>query len=89
MDGVGLMFATTWQVPDPVMGAVFALASGAADVTTAHPASVATGMRMTFAVAAILVAVALAIAVGGGALATRISLPGNVSLKTGSRPRVP
>lgn len=47
-----------------VMGAVFALASATTDITTAHPEAVATGMRITFAVAAILIAVALAIAVG-------------------------
>jgi EmrB/QacA subfamily drug resistance transporter len=62
-----------------VMGAVFALASATIDVTTARPDSVATGMRITFAVAAILIAVALAIAVGSRALATRPSLPGDVS----------
>ncbi|AWI76235.1 MFS transporter [Parazoarcus communis] len=45
-----------------VMGAVFALASGSADITTASPASVALGMRLTFAVAALLLAAALAIA---------------------------
>ena len=47
-----------------VMGAVFAFASASADIATAHPAAVATGMRATFAVAAILVGAALAIAVG-------------------------
>lgn len=47
-----------------VMGAVFALASATADITTAHPEAVATGMRITFAVAAMLIVVALAIAVG-------------------------
>ena len=46
-----------------VMGAVFALASATADITTARPEAVATGMRITFAVAAILIVVALAIAV--------------------------
>jgi hypothetical protein len=46
------------------MGAVFALASATNDVTTARPEAVATGMRITFAVAAILIVVALAIAVG-------------------------
>jgi EmrB/QacA subfamily drug resistance transporter len=46
-----------------VMGAVFALASQANDITTAHPAAAANGMRTTFAVAAILIIVALAIAV--------------------------
>lgn len=47
-----------------VMGAVFALASATVDITTAHPEEVATGMRVTFAVAAVLIVVALAIAVG-------------------------
>src|SRR6266851_688641 len=47
-----------------VMGAVFALASATIDITTARPEAVATGMRITFAVAAILILVALAIAVG-------------------------
>ena len=45
-----------------VMGAVFALASGATEITTARPDAVATGMQITFAVAALLVVVALAIA---------------------------
>ncbi|NRF67472.1 MFS transporter [Aquincola sp. S2] len=45
------------------MGAVFALAAATADVTTAPPAAVAAGLRVTFAVAAALVVVALAIAV--------------------------
>jgi EmrB/QacA subfamily drug resistance transporter len=57
-----------------VMGAVFALASATTDITTASPEAVATGMRITFAVAAILIAVALAIAVGSRARATRLSL---------------
>ncbi|HSL04546.1 MAG TPA: MFS transporter, partial [Nitrospiraceae bacterium] len=47
-----------------VMGAVFALASATSDITTARPEAVATGMRITFAVAAILIVVALAIAAG-------------------------
>jgi hypothetical protein len=47
-----------------VLGAVFALASGTIDITTAHPEAVATGMRITFAVAVILIVAALAIAVG-------------------------
>jgi EmrB/QacA subfamily drug resistance transporter len=38
------------------MGAVFALASGAADITTARPDAVAIGMRITFGVAAVLIA---------------------------------
>jgi EmrB/QacA subfamily drug resistance transporter len=44
------------------MGAVFALASAARDVTTAHPEAVATGMRITFAVGTALIAAALMIA---------------------------
>ena len=46
------------------MGAVFALASASIDITTARPEAVATGTRITFAVAAILIVVALTIAVG-------------------------
>ncbi len=46
-----------------LMGAVFAHATGT-DVATAHAAAVATGMRMTFAVAALLIATALVIAAG-------------------------
>jgi EmrB/QacA subfamily drug resistance transporter len=44
-----------------VMGAVFAFASTTVDVTAAHPDAVATGMRVTFAVATALLVVALAI----------------------------
>lgn len=62
-----------------VMGAVFALASGAIDVAIAHPEAVATGMRIAFAVATILIVLALAIAVGSRALATRSSLPADAS----------
>jgi MFS family permease len=58
-----------------VMGAVFALASATVDITTAGRESIATGTRITFAVAAALIVVALAIAVGSRALATRPSLP--------------
>ena len=62
-----------------VMGAVFALAAATTDVTTAPPESIATGMRITFAVAAALIVGALAIAVGSRARATRSSLPGDAS----------
>jgi MFS family permease len=62
-----------------VMGAVFALASATADVATAAPEAVATGMRITFAVAGVLIVAALAIAAAGRALATRPSLAGDVS----------
>jgi len=62
-----------------VMGAVFALASATIDITTARPDAIATGLRITFAVAAVLIVVALAIAVGSRVLGTRPSLPGDVS----------
>jgi EmrB/QacA subfamily drug resistance transporter len=61
------------------MGAVFAFASATIDITAARPEAVATGMRITFAVAVILIVVALAIGIGGRALATRPSLPGEMS----------
>ena len=61
-----------------VMGAVFALTSATVDITTARPEVVATGMRVTFAVAAVLIVVALAIAVGSRALAARLSPPRGV-----------
>lgn len=51
-----------------VMGAVFARASHASDITLARPEAVAIGMQVTFAVAAALVVVALVIALGGLAL---------------------
>jgi MFS family permease len=54
-----------------VMGAVFAFASATANVTTAPPEAVATGLRITFAVAAILIIVALTIAVGSRARSRR------------------
>ncbi len=54
-----------------VMGAVFAFASATLDVTTAHPESVAIGMRTTFALAALLIVAALTITVASRALAAR------------------
>lgn len=53
------------------LGAVFALASASVDIATARPETVASGMRITFAVALVLIAVALAIALGSRALAVR------------------
>ncbi|MBY5668509.1 MFS transporter [Rhizobium leguminosarum] len=47
-----------------VMGAVFAFSSGTPDITAAHPEAIASGMRITCAVAAALVVIALAIAAG-------------------------
>jgi EmrB/QacA subfamily drug resistance transporter len=52
-----------------LMGAVFALASAATDITTASPDAVAGGMQTTFAVGGVLIVMALAIAVGSRALA--------------------
>lgn len=54
-----------------VMGAVFALASAAHDIATAEPGAVAVGMRITFAVAGILMVLALAIALGSRVLASK------------------
>ena len=45
------------------MGAVFAWSSGAVDIATAGPEAVAHGLRITFAVAAALIALAIAIVV--------------------------
>jgi MFS family permease len=61
------------------LGAVFVLASTTIDITTARPEAVASGMRITFAVALALIAAALAIALGSRAPATRPSLPGDAS----------
>ncbi|MDP3650730.1 MAG: MFS transporter [Rhodoferax sp.] len=61
------------------MGAVFAFASKAADITTARPEAVATGMQTTFAVAGALILVALAIVLGSRALTTRPSRPAELS----------
>jgi MFS family permease len=54
-----------------VLGAVFALASASVDIATARPEAVASGLRITFAVALVLIAFALAIALGSRALAVR------------------
>ncbi|MNG29450.1 hypothetical protein D3C84_1148780 [compost metagenome] len=53
------------------LGAVFALASAAAAITEAPPEAVASGMRITFAVALGLMVTALAIALGSRAKQTR------------------
>jgi MFS family permease len=47
-----------------VMGAVFALASATINITMARPDAIAAGMRITFAVAEMLIVVALALAIG-------------------------
>jgi ABC-type sulfate transport system permease component len=58
-----------------VMGAVFAIASATTDITTAHPEADASGMRITFAAAAILIVVSLAIAAVSRALSRRAVPP--------------
>lgn len=50
-----------------VMGAVFALAAGAIEINNALPEAVATGMRFTFAVAAVLIITAITVAIRSGA----------------------
>ncbi|NRP70789.1 Multidrug resistance protein Stp [Ensifer psoraleae] len=61
------------------MGAVFALASGASEIAAATPEAVATGMRITFAVAAVLIVAALVVAVTSRAFANRTAVPGDVT----------
>lgn len=68
-----------------VMGAVFALGSAATNITTARPEAVAIGMRITFAVAAVLIVVALTIAIGSRAqarTAERLLLTGAATRET-------
>ncbi|MCV3208999.1 MFS transporter [Mesorhizobium sp. YC-39] len=54
-----------------IMGAIFALASATTDIATASPEAIASGMRVTFAVAAGLIVAALAIAAASHVFATR------------------
>ena len=61
------------------MGAVFTLASGGTDVGMAYPEGVATGMRVTFAVAALLVVVALTAALASRAFGPRPGLSADAS----------
>jgi len=58
-----------------VMGAVFALGSATTNIATARPEAVAAGMRITFAVAALLIVAALAIAFVSHALWRRAVPP--------------
>lgn len=70
------------------MGAVFALASATTDITTARPEAVAGGMRITFAVAASLIAVAIAVAVAAGRRTSPHRAPAPASaLPAGRGPR--
>ena len=61
------------------MGAVFAFAAMTSDISTAQPEAVATGMQITFIVAAALIVLALAIVVGGRVAATRPAFRGDAS----------
>jgi EmrB/QacA subfamily drug resistance transporter len=61
-----------------VMGAVFAFASEMTDITTAPAEAVAAGLRITFAVAAVLIIVALAIAVRRVSNRVTVSVPNNM-----------
>jgi len=62
-----------------VMGAVYTLTSATSNITMARPEAVATGMRTTFAVGAVLIVVALAIAIGSRALSRHALRPQAVS----------
>jgi EmrB/QacA subfamily drug resistance transporter len=62
-----------------VMGAVFTLASGTTDITTARPEAIATGMQITFAIGALLIVATLAIAITGIARARRNALAQELS----------
>ncbi|MDB5794715.1 MAG: transporter [Noviherbaspirillum sp.] len=64
-----------------LMGAVFALGSGAANISAARPEAVAAGMHITFAVAAALILTALVIALGSAALVRRSAIA-NPVMKT-------
>ncbi len=54
-----------------VMGAVFALGTGGVDITAARPEAVSTGMRITMAVAGVMIVAALAIVARSHARASR------------------
>jgi hypothetical protein len=66
-----------------VMGTVFALGSATTDIMTARPEAVAAGMRMTFAVAAVIIVVALGIASASHALLRRA--PDTLARESGIR----
>lgn len=51
------------------MGAVFAVSAAVADMATAGPDAVGSGLRATFAIAGVLIVVALAIAIAGSIVA--------------------
>ncbi|MBI2381251.1 MAG: MFS transporter [Gammaproteobacteria bacterium] len=59
------------------LGAIFALPSATSPMATAPAEAVASGMRLSFAAAALLGLAALAIALAGGARPVRAALPGD------------
>ncbi|HVI92069.1 MAG TPA: MFS transporter [Dongiaceae bacterium] len=62
-----------------VMGAIFAAAAAVADITTAQPEAVATGMRITFTVTALLIVGAIVIATISRTAIARRAVPGDIS----------
>ncbi len=75
-----------------VMGSVFALASSTSDLASAAPEAIATGMRITFALAGALALVALAVNTKVRALALSLALlalPSIASAKEPERPNGP
>jgi EmrB/QacA subfamily drug resistance transporter len=69
-----------------VMGAVFAVAANTADLATADASDVATGLHVTFAVAAVLTLVALGAAIGSHRRATTTSSTADGPARTHQRP---
>jgi EmrB/QacA subfamily drug resistance transporter len=61
------------------MGAMFAFASATTDITTAAPEAVAAGMRITFAVAGVLIVAAITIGIRGAAKRGRARSAGSNS----------
>jgi EmrB/QacA subfamily drug resistance transporter len=68
-----------------MMGAVFAVASNSTDVNIAAPQSVASGMQVTFAVAAGLIVIALATTLVGRVRGWKLSRVRRPSIETTSR----
>lgn len=62
-----------------VMGAIFAAATMAVDITKAQPGAVVTGMRITFTVAASLIVGAIIIATASRTVVRRRLVPGDIS----------
>jgi EmrB/QacA subfamily drug resistance transporter len=63
-----------------VMGTIFARASATADISKAGPDAIATGMRTTFAIAAVLIFIALGIAAASRILTRHLLSPKLIAL---------